>query len=43
LIYFFADPMIDKKVLGRTGWLDRFRLGLIHHDNKIYLSSYDLA
>jgi Family of unknown function (DUF5678) len=38
LIYFFADPMIDKNVLGRTGWLDRVRLGLIHHDNMIYFS-----
>ena len=43
LIYFFADPMIDKNVLGRTGWLDRVRLGLIHHDNKIYLAPYDPA
>jgi Aspartyl protease len=43
LIYFFADPMIDRNVLGRTGWLDRVRLGLIHHDNKIYLAPYDPA
>jgi hypothetical protein len=43
LIYFFADPMIDKNVLGRTGWLDRVRVGLIHHDNKIYLAAHDPA
>lgn len=43
LVYFFADPIIDKNVLGRTGWLDRVRLGLIHHDNKIYLAPYDPA
>lgn len=42
-IYFFADPAIDRNVLGRTGWLDRIRLGLIHHDNKIYLAPYDAA
>ena len=24
-IYFFADPMIVKNVLGRAGWLDRVR------------------
>ena len=42
LIYFFADPMIDRNVLGRTGWLDRVRPGLIHHDNKIYLADYEL-
>jgi hypothetical protein len=40
-VYFFADPMIDKNVLGRIGWLDRVRLGLVHHDNKIYLAPYD--
>jgi len=42
-IYFFADPMIDKNVLGRSGWLDRVRLGLIHHENEIYLAPHDPA
>jgi hypothetical protein len=41
--YFFADPMIDKNVLGRTGWLDRVRLGLIHYAHKIYLAPYGPA
>lgn len=36
IVYFFADPMIDKDVLGRIGWLHRVRLGLNHHDSKIY-------
>ena len=40
-VYFFADPSIDKNVLGQTGWLDRVRLGLVHHDNAIYLAPYD--
>ena len=39
--YFFADPAIDKNVLGRTGWLDCVRLGLVHHDSKVYLAPYD--
>jgi hypothetical protein len=43
MVYFFADPTIDKNVLGRTGWLDRVRLGLIHHDSKIYLAPCDPA
>ena len=43
MVYFFADAMIDKNVLGRTGWLDRVRFGLIHHDSKIYLAPYDPA
>jgi len=42
-VYFFSDLMIDKNVLGRTGWLDRVRLGLDHHDTKIYLAPYDQA
>ena len=42
-VYFFADPMIEKNVLGRTGWLDRVRLGLIHHDNRIYVAPHDHA
>jgi hypothetical protein len=42
-VYFFDDPMIDRNVLGRTGWLDRVRLGLIHHDSKIYLAPYNAA
>lgn len=41
MVYFFADPMIDRNVLGRTGWLDRIRFGLIHHDSKIYIAPYD--
>lgn len=40
-VYFFADPMINKNVLGRTGWLDRVKLALVHHDNKLYLNPYD--
>lgn len=43
MVYFFADPMIDKNVLGRTGWLDRVRLGLVHHDSEVYLAPYDHA
>lgn len=42
MVYFFADPFIRKNVLGRAGWLDRVRLGLVHYDSKIYLSSYNL-
>jgi hypothetical protein len=41
MVYFFADPAIDKNVLGRTGWLDRVRLALVHHDSKVYLAPYN--
>ncbi len=41
IVYFFADPSINKNVLGRAGWLDRVRLGLVDHDSQIYLAPYD--
>lgn len=41
MVYFFADPTVIKNVLGRVGWLDRVRLGLVDHDSKIYLAAYD--
>ena len=41
LVYFFAEPSIHKNVLGRGGWLDRVRLGLVEHDRKLYLAPYD--
>jgi len=40
-VYFFADAAIDKNVLGRVGWLDRVRLGLVEHASQIYLARYD--
>jgi hypothetical protein len=41
LVYFFADERINKNLLGRTGWLDRIRLGLVDHDGELYLAPYD--
>jgi hypothetical protein len=41
MVYFFADPTINKNLLGRSGWLDRIRLGLVHYDRELYLAGYD--
>jgi hypothetical protein len=41
LVYFFADPTIRKNVLGRRGWLDCVRMGLVDHDRALYLSGYN--
>ena len=41
MVYFFADELINRNLLGRVGWLDRIRLGLIDHDGELYLASYD--
>jgi hypothetical protein len=42
-VYFFADESINKKVLGRAGWLNRVRLGLVDHDGSLYLGPYEEA
>ena len=41
VVYFFADERINKNLLGRLGWLDRIRLGLIDHDGVLYFASHD--
>ena len=40
LVYFFADPTIRRNVLGRGGWLDRVRMGVVDHDRVLYLASF---
>jgi hypothetical protein len=34
VVYFFVDESIQKNVLGRNGWLNRIRLGLVDHDQR---------
>jgi len=41
LVYFTNHYQFRRNVLGRRGWLDLFRLGLIHYDAKLYLSNRD--
>jgi len=41
LVYFYENPEVKKNVLGRNGWLNRVRLGLVDHDSLVYLSAYD--
>jgi len=41
VVYFFDNPEIKKNVLGRNGWLNRVRLGVVDHDLFVYLSAYD--
>ncbi len=41
MVYFFADEHISKNLLGRTGWLDRVRLGIVDYDQQLYLAEYD--
>ena len=41
MVYFFADPGVRKNLLGRNGFLDRIRLGLVHYDRELYLAPYN--
>ena len=43
IVYFFADAHISRNVLGRQGWLDRIRFGLVDHDQTLYLAEYDFS
>jgi hypothetical protein len=40
IAYFAEAPGVNRKVLGRHGWLDRVQLGLIDYEGKLYLSRY---
>ncbi len=39
-IYFAEDESMRRSVLGRQGWLDRVKLGLIDYEGKLLLSAY---
>jgi predicted aspartyl protease len=41
VVYFAADEGFTRNVLGRSGWLDRVKLGIVYHDSEVYLSSYE--
>ena len=40
-VYFFADPGIERNVLGRHGWLDRLRFGLVDYEQAVYVADYN--
>jgi hypothetical protein len=40
-VYFAADESFTRNVLGRQGWLNVVRLGLVDYEGKLYLSHYD--
>lgn len=41
-VYFAAESGFTRNVLGLLGWIDRFRLAVIHHDCLLHVSPYDL-
>lgn len=43
MVYFAAEYGTSRNFLGRHGWLQMLRVGLIDHDEIIYLSAYNEA
>ena len=41
-VYFAKEDWFTRNVLGRQGFLDRVKLGLIDYEGKLFLSAYDL-
>ncbi len=39
-VYFAKEESFTRNVLGRQGWLDRVKLGLIDYEGKLLLSTY---
>jgi hypothetical protein len=42
-VYFSSDLGFPRNVLGRRGWLEQFRLGIVDYDGDLYISKYDEA
>lgn len=40
-VYFAEHEGFARNVLGRRGWLDQVRLGLVEHEGKLYVGRYD--
>jgi len=41
MVYFAKYPGLERNLLGRTGWLEKIRLAVIHYDNLLYFDKYD--
>ncbi len=40
MVFFAADHGFKRNLLGRIGWLDRMRIGLIDYEGKLFLNAY---
>jgi hypothetical protein len=39
-VFFAEDPHFNRNFLGRSGWLDRLRVGIVDYDRLLLLGSY---
>lgn len=40
-VFFAEDPAFNRNFVGRLGWLDRLRVGIVDYDRLLFLSPYD--
>ena len=40
-VYFTAELNVARDLLGHKGWLEHFRVAMVHYDRELYLSPYD--
>ena len=43
VVYFAADESFPVNVVGRVGFLDRLRVGVVDYEQSLYLAAYDEA
>jgi hypothetical protein len=41
MVYFAGTYGFRRNVLGRRGWLDQIKLGIIDYDGKVYVNKYE--
>lgn len=41
--YFTAQPNFGRNVLGRYGWMQQLRIGIVDYDGQLYVGRYDDA
>ena len=41
VVYFAERDEVRRNLLGRQGWLQLLRLGIVDYDSELYLSLYD--
>jgi aspartyl protease len=41
VVFFAQDPAFSRSFIGRSGWLDRLRVGIVDYDRLLFLSAYD--
>jgi hypothetical protein len=41
VVYFAESDDVNRNILGRQGWLQLLKLGIVDYDNELYLGLYD--